>query len=251
MGDIDRIREGLIASIGSRRSPRAVADALCGACVTLLDVDGAVLTLVDDGAVSSALGSSGELSSRLIEMQFTLGEGPCLEVAGSATAMAIDLGSPHAQRWPAFAREASLLGVRAMFVLPVAVVGSPIGTLCLHRNRAEPFVGAVNEGCFLAAELAGMPLLDLIAIDLHAAAADDTSSAWKEIASLSRSEVYQAVGVLMVQLEMTPAEALVRLRGYAFAHGMTTSELAYDILEHRRDLRQDGSEGPPQRERDN
>ena len=235
--DSDRVREGLIASISGPRRGRAVADRLCTACVEQLGVDGAALSVLNDGSLSRPLGSSGPVSRQLIEAQFELGEGPCVDVAELSIATTADLHGPDAQRWPAFARAASLLGVRALFVLPVAVVGFPVGTLCLHKCGGVPFDSAATAGGFLAAELAAMPLLDLIAIDLNTPINDDTSSAWDDMAALSRAEVYQAAGVLMVQLDVTPAEALVRLRGYAFAHGRTTSEVAYDILEH--DLRLD------------
>ncbi|MDQ2740630.1 MAG: ANTAR domain-containing protein, partial [Actinomycetota bacterium] len=78
-------------------------------------------------------------------------------------------------------------------------------------------------------------------LDLDMAVEDDSSAAWEELTALTRSEVYQAAGVLIAQLGVSPTEALVRLRGYAFTHGRTTSEAAYDILEHRVRLADDGS----------
>ena len=244
MTDPDRVREGLIASISGARRGHDAADRLCEACVELLVVDGAALSVVNSGAVSRALGSSGEVSRELIEMQFTLGEGPCLDVAASSIAVAVQLDGPDAQQWPTFAREASRLGARMVFVLPVAVVGFPSGTLSLHRNRVEPFDGATTERCFLAAELAVMPLLDLIAIDLNTPINDSTSTAWDDMAALSRAEVYQAVGVLIAQLAIPPAEALARLRGYAFANSRSTSDVAYDIIDHTLRLSDDRTRGP-------
>ena len=230
----------MIASISGSGRGAAGADRLCDACVEWLHVDGAALSVVYDGSLSRALGSSGPVSRELIEMQFALGEGPCVDVADASLATTGFLFGPDAARWPAFARDASQLGVRVLFVLPVSVVGTAIGTLCLHRDRAEPFDAAATDSCFLAAELAAMPLLDLIAIDLNTPIDDDRSNAWEGLAALTRSEVYQAAGVLMVQLDLSPAEAMVRLRGHAFAYGKTPSEVAYDILEH--DLHLDNDE---------
>ncbi len=56
---------------------------------------------------------------------------------------------------------------------------------------------------------------------------------WPEIASLERVEVYQATGMLIAQLRLGPAEALARLRAYAFAHDRTATEVAWDIVERR------------------
>ncbi len=230
----ERVREGLTAAISGLRRGRPVADRLCRACVELLDVDGAALSIVNDGAITRALGSSGPVSSELIELQFTLGEGPCLEaVLTSAPVMIADLNGPAARLWPTFAREAWQEGVRSVFALPVVVAGFPMATLLLYRRRTGDFDAADFQGCFLAAELAAMPLLDVIAIDLNAAIDDDTTTAWDDMATLTRSEVYQAAGMVVAQLDVSPAEALVRLRSYAFAHSMTTSEVAYEILDRR------------------
>ncbi len=108
-----------------------------------------------------------------------------------------------------------------MFALPVTVAGFPVGVLCLCRRRPGPLLGSALAGGYLAAELAVLPVLDVLSIDMNAAAGDDRSTAWDELGSLMRSEVYQASGVLTAQLGVPPAEALVRLRAHAFAAGMT------------------------------
>lgn len=235
MGETDRVREHLTAAIGGVRRGRAVADGLCTALVGSLNVDGAALAIsVNDGQISRSLGTSGPLSSELIELQFMLGEGPCLEAATSLIAvMATNLSGAWAAQWPTFAGAASRLDVGAVFALPVAVAKFPIGALFLHRHRPGQLTDAELTGAFFAAELAALPILDVMRMDLQLAVEDDTSPAWDELASLTRSEVYQAAGVLIAQLGVSPTEALVRLRAHAFAYGKSTSQAAYDILEHR------------------
>jgi hypothetical protein len=68
--------------------------------------------------------------------------------------------------------------------------------------------------------------------------------AWSELASLERVEVYQATGMIMGLLDVAPAEALVRLRAHAFVHGQTASQAAWDIVERRVTLDDDGREPP-------
>src|SRR5271156_2284924 len=72
------IHEQLLAAVDGRRGVQA-ADFLCEACVVLLDVDAAAISLVFDGANSGTLGSSGAPARMYDELQFTFGEGPCLE----------------------------------------------------------------------------------------------------------------------------------------------------------------------------
>ena len=94
-------------------------------------------------------------------------------------------------------------------------------------------------GALVAAELAQMPLLDLLAEDLPAAVADPDSDSWAELNTLSRAEVSQATGMLVTQLEVEPAEALVRLRAHAFATGRSATDVACDILDRRLRLQAD------------
>ena len=95
------------------------------------------------------------------------------------------------------------------------------------------------SGAVVAAELAGIPLLDLLDGDLHAAASDPYSSAWAELNALSRAEVSQATGMLVAQLEIEPAEALVRLRAHAYSTGRSATDVARDILDRKLRLEAD------------
>lgn len=87
-------------------------------------------------------------------------------------------------------------------------------------------------GALVAAEFAELPLLDLLAEDLQAAASDPESYAWSELNTITRAEVSQATGMLVGQLDVDPAEALVRLRAHAYATGRSATEVARDILDH-------------------
>jgi AmiR/NasT family two-component response regulator len=94
-------------------------------------------------------------------------------------------------------------------------------------------------GAIAAAELAGVPLLDLLDGDLQAAVADSNSNAWAELNALSRVEVSQATGMLVAQLGVDPAEALVRLRAHAYTTGRSATDVARDVLERRLKLEGD------------
>lgn len=245
VGGVD-LREQFAAALDGRARGRAVAQRLCGACVNLLDVDGAALSIMYDGVLSQSFAASNTLSGELDELQFTLGEGPCMDaVSSSAPAMMPDLNSAAASRWPAFTREALERGVHAVFALPVYVTALPIGALDLYRQTPGRLATVDLDGALLAAELAALPLLDLMGLDLEGGISDQSSDAWKELSALTRIEVYQAAGMVISQLEVGPAEALIRIRGYAYAHNMTTSEVAYEILERRLRLPDDQGHTDP------
>jgi hypothetical protein len=232
MDDGARIRDGLTAALAGSGRGRAAADRLCTACVELLDIDGAALSIIYDGAISRSLGASGELSRELDELQFTLGEGPCLQAVGqSAPVLVPDLDDADGTSWPAFAGAALHRGVRAVFALPVSAAASAIGALDLYRHRPGDLDEIALAGGLVAAEIAALPLLDLMGIDLDAAVNDETSDAWAQLTELTRVEVYQAAGMLVGRLNITPADALIRLRAYAYAHDLTASDVAFAIIE--------------------
>ena len=213
------------------------ADRLCHACVEFLEVDGASVSLTHDGSTRGTFGSSGDMSRRLDELQFTFGEGPCLDaVRQGGPVLVPDLGDPREDRWPAFAGALLRSGINAVFALPVTIASQQIGALDLFRRRAGELSDSALAGGLLAAELAALPLMDLMNSDLDWEGECQDGDGFEQLASLSRVEVYQATGMLIGALDVGPAEALLRLRAYAFAHDMTAAETAWAIIEGRLSL---------------
>ena len=233
------IHEQLLAAVDGRRGVEA-ADRLCEACVVLLDIDAAAISLVFDGASGGTLGSSGAPARIYDELQFTLGEGPCLEsVARRIPILVVDLADPGEVRWPAYGPAMLAHQIRGVYAIPIVVAGEFVGALDLFRTQPGHPPDEELSGAVAAAELAGVPLLDLLDGDLQAAVADPNSNAWAELNALSRAEVSQATGMLVAQLEVDPAEALVRLRAHAYATGRSATDVARDILERRLKLEGD------------
>jgi hypothetical protein len=233
------IHEQLVAALGGERWLEA-ADRLCQACVRLLDVDAAAISLVFDGANAGTLGSSGPPARMYDELQFTLGEGPCLDsVALRAPVLAVDLADPNDARWPLYGPALLAYQIRGVYAMPVLVAGEYVGALDLFRANPGSLATEQLAGALAAAELAAMPVLDLMDTDLQAAVSDPTSNAWAELNALSRAEVSQATGMLMAQLGIEAAEALVRLRAHAYATDRSATDVARDILNRRLRLEDD------------
>ena len=225
------IHEKLLAAVDGRRGVEA-ADRLCDACVELFHVDAAAISLVFDGANTGTLGSSGEHARTCDELQFLIGEGPCLDsVTQRAPVVVIDLADPNEGRWPVYGPAMLDLKVRGVYAMPVVVAGEYVGALDLFRAQPGRLDDDQVSGAVVAAELAGIPLLDLLDGDMQAAVADPDSNAWAELNILSRAEVSQATGMLVAQLGIEPAEALVRLRAHAYSTGRSATEVARDILD--------------------
>ncbi len=172
---------------------------------------------------------SDDVSARLEDAQFTLGEGPAAAAAadfGEVPYQVPDLGGGAGAQWPQLAAEAQALGVWAMFVWPVRSGEVRLGTLTGYRRTRGPLTaGQAADGLRVADALAGRLLAwrpgvvdssdgpgEAGTVDLHWAA------------------VHQATGVLSCRLGVPLDEALVRLRAQAFACGRPLTEAAREIL---------------------
>ncbi len=244
MASYAELRAGLGASMAGADRASAMAHRLCAACVQLLDVDGAAVSLMLAGTTYGTVGASSDLSRRLDELQFTFGEGPCADAVRQGRPVLVeDLADPLRQRWPAYTAAALADGVHAVYALPISVAGACVGALDLYRHSPGALLGPALLGGLMAAELAALPLLNLRsgAADLEEAA--EGGQAWDQLTALARVEVYQATGMLMAQLQVGPTDALARLRAHAFAHDLTASDVAWAILERR--LRLEPDREPP------
>ena len=117
------VHEQLLTAIGDDRGAGA-ADRICEACVGLFGVDAAAISLVFDGTNTGTLGASSAPARVWDELQFTLGEGPCLDsVTHRAPVLVIDLADPDDVRWPAYGPAMLAHEIRAVCALPVVVAG--------------------------------------------------------------------------------------------------------------------------------
>jgi hypothetical protein len=221
----------LLAAVDGRRGV-AAANKLCEACVEHFNVDAAAISLIFEGANSGTLGSSGELARTYDELQFTLGEGPCLDsVTHKIPMLVVDL--TQELRWPAYGAAMLAHKIRAVYAMPVVVAAEFIGAIDFFCANPAQLEGDALTGAGIAAELAGITVLDLLDADLQEAVSNPDSNAWTELNALSRAEVSQATGVIVSQLGVEPAEALMRLRAHAYAAGRSATEVARYILDRR------------------
>src|SRR4029077_13970302 len=125
-----------------------------------------------DGANSGTLGSSGPPARMYDELQFTLGEGPCLEsVARRVPILVVDLANPEESRWPAYGPAMLAHQIRGVYAIPIVVAGEFVGALDLFRARPGHLPSRDIASAITAAELAAIPLLDLMDGDMQAAVA--------------------------------------------------------------------------------
>jgi GAF domain-containing protein len=203
------------------------------AAAAALEVDG-VSAGVGAGPQGLVLAWGREVVSvALDDLQFTLGQGPAVEAAAGALVLVPDLAAA-ATRWPAFVPAASELGVRALFALPLRIGAISVGVFVAHRSTPGP----LRDGG-LADALALADAVAILLLHLQSAASVPTAqeAAWprenRGQPTTYRAEVHQAAGMISVQLDVDLAEALVRLRAYAYAEDRPIVEVAADVVARR------------------
>jgi hypothetical protein len=165
----------------------------------------------------------------LEELTLTLGEGPGVDAFGGGPALAADLtASECLARWPVFAPAAAQAGIGAVFALPLQVGAIRLGVLDLYRTRPGELHGGQLADALLLADTACALLLDAAQRDRPG-----PNGHGPEQAGLQHAEVHQATGMITVQLGVTVAVALVRLRAYAYAHDRRLRDVARDVVGRR------------------
>src|SRR3954468_847199 len=104
------LRGAILSQIGAadeRAQADDVVQRICLFAVEQLDLSGCALMLLSQDSTLDVLADAGVHAGQVAEMQFSLGEGPCLEASLSGNPVfAPDLATFGA-RWPMFAAAAA------------------------------------------------------------------------------------------------------------------------------------------------
>jgi hypothetical protein len=199
------------------------------AAICAAGVDGAAITLTLSATPRETVYASDPTASDLEELALTLGEGPGVDAATGSPALAGDLTSAEsAVRWPAFAPAAVDAGAKAVFALPLQVGGIRLGVMDLYRADAGALGDEELADVLLLADTACAVLLDPVP-DGH----QPERGRQPEPAGPHHPEVHQATGMVIVQLGVSAAVALVRLRAHAYSYERRLRDVAADVVARR------------------
>jgi hypothetical protein len=204
---------------------------ICQLCARLLGVSGAGISLVTATGNRGVVCATDQVSAQIEDLQFTLGEGACVEaVTGGVPVLVDDLHEPATralERWPAFTEGAAAAGARALFALPLRIGLVSLGAIDLYRDRPGKLTAGQLSAALTAADAAALALLKLDAG--YAASFTDTTDG--RVAY--QMQVHQASGMVTVQAGVSIDEAFLMLRAHAFATGRPVAEVAKDVVERR------------------
>ena len=217
-----------IALAFARETARSSDSKLCTACVEVLGVTGAGVTIMG-GNQAGPICVSNQRMAALEDLQFEMGEGPCQDAFRTGRAVhAPRLDVTAFARWPSFVDLAQKSGIGAVFAYPLSLQTAKIGVLTLYHDREGDLTTAQNDDSFALAEILTETVLSLQDQEPEGSLAQGL-----EAAVAYRAEIYQASGMVAIQLQISAADALLRIRAHAFTSGQTVATVASDIVTRR------------------
>ena len=169
------------------------------------------------------------MSHLIEELQYTLGEGPCVDAYRQDTVVAEpDLADPATGRWPVFSPPALQAGARAVFGFPLRVGTVRLGALNFYRDRPGPLSGDQHADALVVTDVAARWVLEA-----QAGAPPDTVAEELEAGADFHFVVHNAAGMVSVQEQVSVTEALIRLRAFAFSSDRLLAEVAGDVVARR------------------
>lgn len=202
---------------------------ICRAVVEAVPASGSGISVMTSDGVLGVCAASDPASERVEELQFVLGEGPCVDAFGTRKpVLTPDLTDISPLRWPLYGPAVRDEGVRAVFAFPLQVGAVRLGVLDVYRDRVGPLSGAELQMSLTFADVAVEALLDAQQDDLSRGDGEGTG-----LEMGRRAELFQAQGMVMVQLGVSLGEALVRMRAHAYAENRRLEDVARDVVERR------------------
>jgi GAF domain-containing protein len=182
--------------------------------------------LILHGRALGTVCSSNALVEKVEEVQYNLGEGPCLDAFNTRQPVVIpDLAAGDQHRWPGFREGALAEGIRAAFGFPILIGSVCIGALNLYQRRSGPLSDDQFADALAVAHIAGRTVLDWQSV-----AGEGSLARQLEHLPANRAVVHQATGMVSVQASIPVNDALALLRASAFSSNRPIHEVATDVV---------------------
>ena len=202
---------------------------LCEVSRSITGMTGAGIMLLADDQPLGSLCTTGEVSGLIEELQFSLGEGPCIDAHRlGRPVLEPDLADPVEPRWIAFTESAVDAGARAVFGFPLRFGSVRVGALNLFRDERGPLTDDQHTDALVVADVVAHAV-----VAMQSGAAPEALGDELEAAIDLHAVVHQAAGMVSVQLDVPIRDALGRLRAHAFSIGRTLTDVATDVVARR------------------
>ncbi len=226
----DRLQAGLSQLSGVLLAEQTV-DKILGTVVelaktTVQGVDGASVTLVQDGRMTTSHATD-DVVRELDGVQYRVDEGPCVDAVRRGSSVHFDIARDR-NRYPAFATAADQRFMVGVLSTPLAVGERVFGGINCYSASTERFSADEAD---VAAQLARQAAVVLA----NAATLAEATTTAEQLhqAMLSRDLIGQAKGMLMERQGCTAAEAFDILRRSSQRENKKLTVVAAELVERR------------------
>ena len=201
---------------------------LCVRFVSALPVQHAAISTLGPPFELETVCSSDPLAAALDRLQLDYGEGPCWDARETRAPILLpDLLARPSAGWPVLHQAIASHEIRAAYAFPMSVGSLNVGAVDLYSTSPDAMsTENVATATTMAAAAAVVVLRDAMS-HLDDSHRDDPSS---------RRIVHQATGMVIAQLRIPAAEALLVLRAHAFAIDGSVADVAAEVVARRLDF---------------
>ncbi|ANW65181.1 histidine kinase [Mycobacterium sp. djl-10] len=186
--------------------------------------DGAGLTLVHNERADTVVASA-DFVRQVDDIQYRLGEGPCITAAREGHTVRSGSLSGEAA-WPRFGPRVGRLGVHSVLSLPLAGAAGVVGALNVYAHAKHAF----DERAQALGELFAIPA----GVTVHTAEQLDQArlvATHLKTALTSRAVIDQAVGIVMSRSGCSAAEAFDKLKSISQTEHRKVADVAHMIVD--------------------
>ncbi|VTU41512.1 hypothetical protein H4P1_00092 (plasmid) [Variovorax sp. PBS-H4] len=212
--------------------PEMIGVQLAVACADALSVDGVGLSLFTSDSFRTPIGASSPFATAAERLQFTVGEGPCLDAHTHREPVRAS-DTELARRWPAFHRElVTKTPFRGIISLPLGHDLAGHAAIDIYfRHPGRILDPTIQQTTAAANTVAALLAEHLRSIPFGSAAID----AWFDATEDSqRAMVSIAMGMVTVAADVTFHDALSLLRAHAYATDTSLDQLSTDLVTGRK-----------------
>ena len=219
-----RVTNILLAAAAREPASDSLLSGVCQVAVERLRCVAVTVAVVGPDSVPDVVATSGVLDATLDPLLTDLDDGPtALAAQTSEPVSAADLAVEY-DTWPVFVDGAIERQVGAIVAFPIATRGASLATMTLYRA----FTGPLNSAEGAEAEA----LTDAVTqVLLFRELVEPGSGPNGQLRSRRWIQVQQAVGMVSVQIGVSPADALATLRAHAYATEQPLAQLARSVVE--------------------
>lgn len=206
-------------------------DDLCSPLREAVSMPGAVISTLGSPMGSQTVCASTRLGARIDEIQIDLGEGPSWEALRTRRPVAAsDLQVRGGALWPGAWAALRELDLGSLYAFPLFVGTVGIGSIGVYSTVARELSGADITGLSRLAVIVSLTLLRRALNRLEVTDGETADEPY------SRREVHQATGMVAARNDLGVDDALMLLRGHAYAAGRPVRDVAADVIARRLDL---------------